>query len=333
MTYTQVSSARKFATAAFAGVVALSLMLPTQLAFAEFTVGDSDPYSGTEDANGTGTDGGTWAYTADGEEMTLVDYVGDAIYAVNQDLNVQLEGDSSIKDGGIYVENGDLTIDGDSSVYGLDKPSLALEGDYGSISAYGRGSDLTITDANIMANATNVNISASDDLTIKDSGIYRGDENESLSYYAYDEMVLQGSELEATSIGAADLTVDNTNLTVLPAKWIQDQIDAGTWDNSGTPWLAQAIYATKSITLKGEANGEVKKYTAEDGSFWYYISTGDDYKVLLKASSTPAYYGPQGMPATGDTTLPLTAGLGLTALFAGLLGAFALRQNKSSNVA
>ena len=333
MTNTQVSSARKFATAAFAGVVALSLMLPTQLAFADFNVGDAE-YTGTEDANGNGAEGGTWAYTAEGEEMTLVDYVGEAIYASEQNLNVQLEGDSSIKDGGIQVYDGDLTINGDSSVYGKDKPSLALEGETAYIEAYGKNSDVTITDANIYANAQNVGIYAQDDLTIKDSGIYRGAENESLSYNAGDEMLLQGSELEATNIWAGELTVDNTNLTVLPTKSIQEQIDAGTWDNSQTPWLAQAIHATKSITLKGEANGEVKKYTDPDTKrSWFYISTGDDYKVLLKASSTPAYYGPQGMPATGDTTLPLTAGLGLTALFAGLLGAYALRQNKAGNVA
>lgn len=367
MTNTQVSTARKFAVAAFSGVVALSLMLPTQLAFADYNVGDQT-YSGTEDNSGEGSEGGTWSYTAEGQEMTLVDYVGAAITATEQDLNIQLEGDNKVEER-VSVSDGNLTITGDDSVYGDDKPSLTIVasdeqkasnsklGTGGSISANAGtvydsetgallqqkdNGSLTIKDVNVKFDTTTGGISANGgDLTIQDSKVERGSGNESLSIsergqydqeageYKDSSMLLKGSVIDATRVSTeGTLTIDNTDLTVTPDKTAQEQIDKGYYDKEGAvPWIARAVRAAKGITLKGEENGEVVKYE-KDGKTWYYLTTGDDYKVELKASSTPAYWGgTKGMPATGDATMPLAVGLSITAMAA---AGFVLYSRKSA---
>lgn len=348
MSNTQVMSARKFAVAAFSGVVALSLMLPTQLAFADYYIdGDETPRDGTVDDNGEGSGGGTWNYVAEGQQMTLVDYVGESIRAYDQDLNIQLEGDSTVQ-GGISVGGGDLTITGDDSKYGKDKPSVTLASNgedgysYAGISAYRNSEDdaehsVTIEDANIYAEAQYASISGGGGVTIEDSGIYRGAENESTSISAsnYDsegqpqdaDVLLKGSEIEATSVHATGtLTIDNTNLTVIESDEAKEWYASEASDDD--KWIYYAVRAVKGIVLKGEANGEVVEYSGEYGT-WYYLTTGSDDKIELKASATPAYYGTtKGMPATGDNTLPVGASLGIVALFAAALSVYSLRQDK-----
>ena len=243
MTYTQVSGARKFAVTAFSGVVALSLMLPAQMAFADYSIGNQT-YSGEEDKSGNGSQGGTWEYTAEGQQMNLIDYVGATIAATNQDLNIQLEG-NNVVNGEVMVRGGDLTITGDETVDGEAKPSLDIAGEaidsdsedvtigqiwatrqagydpetQKSIYVEGKG-NVTISDANIKISASDAEIISSCNLTVKDSKITK---NDVLRLAAgnrnnpYSEMLLQGSEIEASRIDAiGTLAIDNTNLIVTP---------------------------------------------------------------------------------------------------------------------
>ena len=339
MTNTQVMSARKFAIAAFSGVVALSLMLPTQLAFADFSVGD-DSYPGDANAEGTGSEGGTWAYIAEGTAMTLTDYVGGAIEASGQDLNIQLKGDNKVEYE-VTVYGGDLTITGDDSVYGADKPSLTIDKKetdlsgwiYASHDSDGNKGNVTVSDANVVFN-TSVGYFGNHggDMSIVNSKVSGGDANEGLYVYANEcsaypkgvgNLTIKGSVLDVNSVNAMGaLTIDNTDLTVTPDKDSQEAIDAGTYDGK---WIENAVTG-KTIELVGEENGEVKDLTDGSGQ---YLTTGDDYKVELKASSTPAYYGPEkGMPKTADTTAPFALGAGIAAACSAVACAFALRQRK-----
>lgn len=360
MTLTQASTARKLATIAFSGVVALTLMLPTQLAFADYSVGDQS-YSGDENNSGNGAEGGTWSYTAEGQQMTLVDYVGDSISATSQDLNVQLEGNNVIN-GSISVQGGDLTINGDENVDGADKPNLEIAGKTVSgtlekvtvggiratgfvandpekgepIFAEGKGS-VTVSDTNLKFSADNSSIIATLNLTVKDSRITKNDILP-ISAGRIDgpdsEMVLQGSEIEASNVAVlGTLTIDNTNLTVTPDTYTQKQIDEGTYEQeNGCKWIETAVMATKGINLKGEQNGEVVLFKDEEGDTWYYLTTGEDYKVELKASATPAYWGKtKGMPATGDTTMPLAVALGIAAMAAAAMGVYSFRNRKAED--
>lgn len=363
MTHTQVSSARKFAVAAFSGVVALSLMLPTQPAFADYTVGDQS-YSGEANANGTGAEGGTWSYTAEGQQMSLIDYVGASITATNQDLNIQLEG-NNVVNGEVMVRGGDLTITGDENVDGEAKPSLDIAGEtidsdsedvtigqiwatrqagydpetHKSIYVEGKG-NVTISDANIRISASDAEIISSRNLTVKDSKITK---NDVLRLSAgsrndpYSEMLLQGSEIEASRIDAmGTLTINNTNLIVTPSTLDQDEIDDGTYEEEhGNKWIERAVTATKGINLKGEENGEVKERLNADGGTRYYLYTGEDYKVDLKASATPAYWNKnkasKGMPQTADTTMPMAMGLGIVAACAAAFTVFSVRSRKAED--
>ncbi len=363
MTNTQVSTARKFAVAAFSGVVALSLMLPTQLAFADYNVGDQT-YSGTEDKSGEGSEGGTWSYTAEGQEMTLVDYVGAAISATEQDLNIQLEGDNKVESR-INVQGGNLTITGDSSVYGENKPGLTITesardaenakeyanyksngyisatSNYRSEDKDGKGS-VTIKDVNLAFETDQASISAQNgDLTIQDSKIDpSSDGTLSISATGRDngntiekDVLLKGSEITATSVHASGtLTIDNTNLTVnKPSDWDETNKSMLEWYkrnfNYDYKWLEHAVSATK-IVLKGEENGTVVDAVDHLGKAYQYLTTGSDDKIELKASSTPAYWGgTKGMPATGDATMPLAVGLSITAMAA---AGFVLYSRKSA---
>lgn len=372
MTYTQVSGARKFAVTAFSGVVALSLMLPAQMAFADYSIGNQT-YSGEEDKSGNGSQGGTWEYTAEGQQMNLIDYVGATIAATNQDLNIQLEG-NNVVNGDVMVRGGDLTITGDETVDGEAKPSLDIAGEaidsdledvtigqiwatrqagydpetQKSIYVEGKG-NVTISDANIKISASDAEIISSCNLTVKDSKITK---NDVLRLAAgnrnnpYSEMLLQGSEIEASRIDAiGTLAIDNTNLIVTPNTIDQTEIDDGTYEEEqGYKWIERAVTATKGINLAGEASYEVKERLSDDGSTRYYLYTGEDYKIDLKASATPAYQDKnksaskgtpaanapaKGMPATSDTSAPMTAGLGIAAACAAALAAFSARNRKA----
>lgn len=199
-----------------------------------------------------------------------------------------------------------------------------------------RAVNVTITDANIKVAAERASISATNDLTIENSGIYREDSNESLSISAYgdevSDLVLKGSETNATGVfSLGNMTIDNTNLNVVPSKSDQAKIDEGYYEKDGmVPWIVTAVQAMKGITLKGEANGTVETYTSENGTTWHYLSTGEDYKVELRASATPAYWGTnKGMPATSDTTMPMVMGLSIVAACAAAFTVFSARSRKA----
>lgn len=103
MTAVQVLHARRIATTALAGIVALSLMAPSHTAFADYWIGDdAQARSGDVDSSGNGSESGSWSYSASDQQLTLVDYVGGRIAAVNQDLTIVLDGDSTV--------NGNLTV-------------------------------------------------------------------------------------------------------------------------------------------------------------------------------------------------------------------------------
>ena len=314
---------RRFGAAALAGVMALALATPSA-AFADYYFGDGGEgtpvYKADEDASGEG-----WSYAADGQQMNLVDYVGESIYAYEQDLVLKLEGDNVVE-GGIDVDWGDLSIVGDGDLHGDEKPSLTIvEGDSaGSRSyvgataessydekadqlVYSDGGNVTVKDAILTFDtASGELVAQGGNLVVENSKIARGEGNESLSIAAYGyndnaDIVLKGSEVEATSVSAPSgtLTVDNTNLTVSEGPRNSEAF--------GDTWIEGAVAAAKGIVLKGEANGEVVK-VERDGWVWYYLSTGGDDLVMLRASATPAYWGAtKGMPAASDAVAPLAA--------------------------
>ena len=340
MSKTSATTARRFATATFAGVVALSLMLPAQLAFAYVYV-DGTEYDGATNVEATeASGGGTWSYAAEGQELTLIDYVGGSISAGMQDLTILLQGDNTIQAEGtssyVCASGGNLTIKGDSSKDGADKPSLTIEGTSTHVAAHSTDKNLTIEDATININAKSATVYAVGNLTVKDSAINRGDANEALTIYATSDksnVALDGSEINATSVYSTNtMSIDNTDLTVTPSKDAQQQIDAGTY---GKPWIEDAVFAVNGITLSGEANGEVKEAIGGDGTpYRSYLYTGSDTKVELKASEKPAYYGKSAAtkatststPKTGDDTLTLVFGASAALVLSAAAASLALRK-------
>ena len=363
MTKKQVSTARKFATGMFAVLVAGMMSFPSvALALDSGTVDGNEIANGTA-ANGEGSGGGSWSYDG-ADTIELNNFVGGTIQTVG-DTIIELEG-NNVVEGNVATQAGDLTINGDANVDGVDKPSLDVAGSkqingdqaittVGGISATnmksgadkseyttvdGKG-NLTISDANVTISATSGGMSANGgNLTIKDSKVARGAENGYLSIYAGSsasesdkEVLLQGSEIEATSVySQGTLTIDNTNLTVTPDANAQKRIDEGTYEKRGYKWIETAVRALKGINLKGEQNGEVVLFNDEHGNTWYYLTTGEDYKVELKASATPAYWGKtKGMPATGDATMPLAVTLGIAAMAAAAMGVYSFRNRKAED--
>ena len=109
---------RKIAASAAALAIAGVLAAPMPAWAAEWVYIDGNDYS--QAASGAGSGGGSWSW--DGNDDLLLDnYSGTGIQAEG-DLDITLEGANKIdfvydeEDGGIYVEDGDLTITGDGSL-------------------------------------------------------------------------------------------------------------------------------------------------------------------------------------------------------------------------
>lgn len=112
------SRARRLAASAAALAMAGALALPVPAWAAEWVYIDGNDY--TQAASGAGSGGGSWSWDG-GDSLLLDNYSGTGIQAEG-DLGITLEGANKIdfvydeEDGGIYVEDGDLTITGDGSL-------------------------------------------------------------------------------------------------------------------------------------------------------------------------------------------------------------------------
>lgn len=130
------SRARRLAASAAALAMAGALALPVPAWAAEWVYIDGNDY--TQAASGAGSGGGSWSWDG-GDSLLLDNYSGTGIEAEG-DLDITLEGANKIdfvydeEDGGIYVEDGDLTITGDGSLDVAEFNWAAIEAVNGDIS-------------------------------------------------------------------------------------------------------------------------------------------------------------------------------------------------------
>lgn len=328
---------RKATTCMFIVIIASTLSFPPlALALDSGTIDDTEIANGTA-ANGNGSSGGTWAYDG-ADTITLDNFAGNGIRAFGNTI-IDLVGDNAVA--GYVSVDGDLTVIGDETLGGTDKPSITLEDDAmlggSGIETIGEGG-LTLKDVNVYANAQFAGIQSVRDLTIEDSAVYRGAGNRTLLIDAPDDrhssdLLIKGSEIEATTVFAAGvLTLDNTNLAVTPSENAKEQMAQDPDYN----WIANfAVFGAKGVELIGEAQPyEVREWESGEG-VKYYVYTGSEDEVVLKASAVPAYYAPitsttavsdKALPATGDNMTAFTLGMGSALVLSAAVAVFALRR-------
>ena len=320
---------KRIATGAFAVLFAATLSFPS-MAFAL----EKGTVDFTDIANGTVNSGEGWSYDG-ADTISLVNYVGGAIETVGNTV-VNLEGTNSVAEG-IVVSDGNLTIEGDTSVPAENKPVLNVEAQNGSagristsVAPGGESSgDITIEGATVNFNNDNGMITTGESdnatVTINNSSVGVADSQEDgvfvMTYGTLNitESVVEAGHGSISSNGV--MTIDNSEVTVLGEK----EGDA-----------KELITSPKGIVLKNMANGEVKG--GESGP--YYVDTGDSVDVKLKPQTTPGYYkgvsktAPvAAMPQTGDSTNVVAVVASLFAVVALAAMCFSLHRKRGAHEA
>ncbi len=193
------------------------------------------------------------------------------------------------------------------------------------------GTSISADYGNVVIDHVTINVNSSEfaaigsnrgNVTIDTSKIAAGDDSAFTEIYAGGTMEIKESVIDITGVvvSVGQMTINHSDVKVA----MSDEFV-----------LPYAVWSYAGIQLINEKNGEVK--TGElDGYTVYYVTTGDDPDVDLKADGTPAYYickdddddDDEGMPKGGDSSNPFLP-MGFAIASVATAGYAAKRRNEA----
>lgn len=317
----------------FAVALAGSLTVPA-LAFASVTIDDVELTQG-ENAVGGGT--ATWA----DQVIDVVNVTAEAMIVNSEDVSINFDGENQVEH---VIATGDANVtvavnehnefdsieayrDANVTVNVTGENDIeAIEG-YENANITVRGTDcqkkdilnikdddyndnaISAEDGNVTIDHVTVNMngevgrvySDTGNVVIDTSKIASGDDNTYTQIVAGGTMLIKESVVDIVGLvySVGKMTIDHSDVK---AKLAIDEF-----------WPYR-VSSRVPIELIKEKNGEVKEGESPYGDKLYYVYTGDDDEVDLKADGKPAYYKckgddddteTKGMPKTGDANTPL----------------------------
>lgn len=301
-----------------ASAMALPAFAATNVYYADSTGNAQEKTEAfTDEASGISWDGAD-AITLNNATLGYVDIAGNA--------DIALTGENTV--GNIWVEEGDLALNGDETVPAEEKPILNIltqndeskEVTLQSATGYGyvevEGNLIVKGLTLLFQNASNL-IDVYGNLTIDNSKVAVADESSELYMDVEGTTDIVESVVDYGTEGGIcswdTLTIDNSDVTT---RTPEDGPEG-------------YIHSHTDIVLKNMANGTIDKETYS----YPFVVTGDKDGVFLKAASEPGYYkgtaaaDTKGMPKTSD---PVNAGVfaGMAAAAAAVLGGMGLSRTR-----